>query len=83
MAFGLEPKDREFKSHRPDMNNYIGFYDLEIIQVADGVGAWRAKCHRCYLTAQTTPDGPYKSAPDLTMLINRHICDPDKRANGK
>lgn len=61
------------------MNNYIGFWDLETVQVSDGVWAYRAKCHRCFLTAQTTQDGPYKCAPDLTMLINTHICDPAKR----
>lgn len=70
-----------FESRHPYMSqNYIGFYDLEVVQVADGVSAWRVHCHRCGLKAQTSIDGPdYKSAPDLTMLINRHVCDPEKR----
>lgn len=62
------------------MNNYIGFYDLKTIQVSPGVEAWAVECRRCGLAAQTSSVGPYKCAPDLTMLINRHICDPDKRA---
>ena len=81
MALASEARDREFKSRHPDMSqNYIGFYDLDVLWIKEGVGEWQVTCHRCALKEQTSRVGPYKSSPDLVMLINMHVCDPSKRA---
>lgn len=63
--------------------NPLSFYELKIVPVSEGVGAWQVNCHRCGLVAQCSQAGPYKIAPDLTMLINTHVCDPARRAKQK
>ena len=60
--------------------NPLSFYELDVIWVSEGVGEWTVICHRCNLKAQTSRDGPYRKSPDLTMLINTHVCDPKSRA---
>ena len=63
------------------MNNLnpLSFYSLDVVWPTPNVGAFEVNCQRCGLKARTTVDGPYKRSPDLTMLINTHICDPSKR----
>lgn len=58
--------------------NPLSFYELKV-EYVDGIGEWIVNCHRCGLIKKTSRDGPFKCSPDLTMIINTHICDPRNR----